>query len=199
LFCLFADDTGIFPQSSFSAYIEVSKPDGSDLSLRIAALFEILNMPDGVRTKKTLLSEELRRFCYVNGGLFAERLAPADFDTKMRKTLLDCANFDWNAISPAIFGAMFQGVMNPVQRREMGAHYTSEENILKLINPLFMDDLWREFDRLKTDHTALDRFHNKLASLRFLEIMRSRLIQFKERSDLRFWGCAFSKRGVQAA
>jgi hypothetical protein len=169
LFCLFSDDTGIFPQGSFSAYISESKQDGSDLSHRIANLFEVLNMADDVRVKKTLLSEELRRFRYINGGLFAARLAPADFDTKMRQTLLDCADFDWNAISPAIFGAMFQGVMNPLQRREMGAHYTSEENILKLINPLFMDELWKEFDRVKTDPTALERFHDKIARLKFLD------------------------------
>ncbi|MDR0999947.1 MAG: N-6 DNA methylase [Clostridiales bacterium] len=169
LFCLFADDTGIFPQDSFSVYVEASKPDGSDLSHRISDLFEVLNMPEEVRAKKTLLSEELRRFRYVNGGLFAERLAPADFDAKMRQALLDCANFDWNAISPAIFGAMFQGVMDKGQRREMGAHYTSEENILKLINPLFLDELWAEFDRVKTDPIALERFHDKLADLRFLD------------------------------
>jgi hypothetical protein len=169
LFCIFADDTGIFPQDSFSAYIEASKPDGSDLSHRISNLFEVLNMPEEARAKKTLLSEELRHFRYVNGGLFAERLAPADFNEKMRRTLLNCADFDWNAISPAIFGAMFQGVMNPVQRREMGAHYTSEENILKLINPLFMNDLWKEFDRVKTDPAALERFHEKISRLNFLD------------------------------
>ncbi len=105
LFCLFSDDTGIFPQGSFSDYIAESKQDGSDLSHRIADLFEVLNMPDDVRAKKTLLSDELRRFRYINGGLFEARLAPADFDAKMRQTLLDCADFDWNAISPAIFGA----------------------------------------------------------------------------------------------
>jgi len=111
----------------------------------------------------------LKQFRYVNGGLFAERLAPADFDAKMRQTLIDCANFDWNTISPAIFGAMFQGVMDKNQRREMGAHYTSEENILKLINPLFLDDLWKEFDRVKTDPNALERFHTKLGQLKFLD------------------------------
>jgi hypothetical protein len=78
-------------------------------------------------------------------------------------------NFDWNKISPAIFGAMFQGVMDKGQRRELGAHYTSEENILKLINPLFMDDLWKEFDRVKTDPAALERFHEKISRLNFLD------------------------------
>ncbi len=169
LFCLFADDTGIFPQDSLFGYIENSKPDGSDLSDRIARLFEVLNMPEDVRAKKTLLSDELKQFRYINGGLFATVLPLADFDTTMRQALLDCLHFDWNKISPAIFGAMFQGVMDKSQRRELGAHYTSEENILKLINPLFMDELWREFDRVKTDPTALDRFHDKISRLTFFD------------------------------
>ena len=169
LFCLFADDTGIFPSDSFINYIEASKTDGSDLSDRITRLFDVLNMPEDVRTRRTLLTDELKQFRYVNGGLFAERLTLADFDAKMRQTLIDCANFDWNTISPAIFGAMFQGVIDKNQRREMGAHYTSEENILRLINPLFLDDLWKEFDRVKTDPTALERFHSKLGQLKFLD------------------------------
>jgi len=169
LFCLFADDTGIFPKDSLYHYFEQSKEDGSDLSHRIGALFEVLNMPEDVRAKKSLLSHELKQFRYINGKLFADRLPPADFNAKMRQTLLDCLYFDWNKISPAIFGAMFQGVMDKAKRREMGAHYTSEENILKLINPLFLDDLWKEFDKVKTDPAALDRFHDKIANLKFLD------------------------------
>ena len=169
LFCLFADDTGIFPQDSLLLYLENSKPDGSDLSDRIGRLFEVLNMPQELRAKRTLLSDELKQFQYINGGLFQNILPMAEFDAKMRQTLLGCIEFDWNKISPAIFGAMFQGVMDKDQRRELGAHYTSEENILKLINPLFMDDLWKEFDRVKTAPAALDRFHEKIAKLKFLD------------------------------
>lgn len=169
LFCMFADDTGIFPQDSLFRYIEQSKPDGSDLSDRIGKLFEVLNMPPEVREKRTLLSDELKQFRYINGGLFGSLLPSAEFDTKMRQTLLDCVNFDWNKISPAIFGAMFQGVMDKDKRREMGAHYTSEENILKLINPLFLDELWKEFDRVKTDPAGLNRFHEKVSRLKFLD------------------------------
>ncbi|MCL1995956.1 MAG: hypothetical protein FWG63_07115 [Defluviitaleaceae bacterium] len=169
LFCLFAEDTGIFPQGSLFGYIEKSKDDGSDLSHRISDLFEVLNTPQEVRAKKTLLSDELKQFQYINGGLFEKILPRADFNAKMRQTLLDCLDFDWNTISPAIFGAMFQGVMDKAKRREMGAHYTSEENINKLINPLFMDNLWAEFDIVKTDPSALDHFHNKIASLKFLD------------------------------
>lgn len=169
LFCMFADDTGIFPQDNFLRYIEGSKPDGSDLSDRVSKLFEVLNMPEGIREKRTLLADDLKQFRYINGGLFADLLPSAEFDAKMRQTLLDCVSFDWNKISPAIFGAMFQGVMDKDQRRELGAHYTSEDNILKLINPLFLDGLWQEFDRVKTSPAALDSFHNKIARLKFLD------------------------------
>ncbi len=169
LFCLFADDTGIFPDSSFANYIENSREDGSDLSSRLAQLFEILNCSDVIRAKRKLLTPTLLQFRYINGGLFAQSLPFADFNAKMRQTLLDCCAFDWNKISPAIFGAMFQGVMDKKQRRELGAHYTSEENILKLINPLFMDALWREFDRVKAVPARLDAFHHKIASLKFLD------------------------------
>ena len=169
LFCLFADDTGIFPQDSLYNYFEKSKPDGSDLSERISKLFEILDMPQDVREKRTLISDELKQFRHINGKLFKDHLPSAEFNAKMRQTLLECLDFDWGIISPAIFGAMFQGVMDARQRREMGAHYTSEENILKLVNPLFMDDLWQEFDRVKTDPAALDRFHDKTAQLKFLD------------------------------
>ncbi|MCL2796489.1 MAG: class I SAM-dependent DNA methyltransferase [Firmicutes bacterium] len=169
LFCLFAGDTGIFPKGNFYYYIHDSREDGSDLSHRISDLFEVLNMPPETRAKKTLLSDELKAFRYINGGLFEKILPKADFDAKMRKTLLECREFDWSRISPAIFGAMFQGVMDATKRREMGAHYTSEENILKLINPLFLDELWREFERVKTDPAALSRFHDKIARLKFLD------------------------------
>lgn len=169
LFCLFADDTGIFPDSSFANYIENSREDGSELSSRLAQLFEILNCSDVIRAKRKLLTPTLLQFRYINGGLFAQSLPFADFNAKMRQTLLDCCAFDWNKISPAIFGAMFQGVMDKKQRRELGAHYTSEENILKLINPLFMDALWREFDRVKAVPARLDAFHHKIASLKFLD------------------------------
>ncbi|MZQ75190.1 MAG: N-6 DNA methylase [Peptoclostridium sp.] len=169
LFCLFADDTGIFEKNIFFDYIENSKEDGSDLAFRIARLFEVLDMPDEQRTKHTMLSDELKRFRYINGKLFEEPLPFADFDHKMRKMLLECCALDWGYISPAIFGAMFQGVMNPKERRELGAHYTSEENILKVIRPLFLDELWKEFEHIKGDSKQLQLFHDKLGKLRFLD------------------------------
>lgn len=169
LFCLFADDTGIFEKNIFFDYISNSKEDGSDLSTRIARLFEVLDTPHEQRVKQVLLSEELKRFEYINGNLFTERLSFADFDQKTRKILLECCYVDWGYISPAIFGAMFQGVMNPEERRELGAHYTSEENILKVIKPLFLDELWEEFERIKGNSKKLALFHEKLSKLKFLD------------------------------
>ena len=169
LFCLFADDTGIFEQNIFFDYVSQSKPDGSDLSFRLGKLFEVLDTPPEERAKQILLSDDLKRFAYVNGSLFSEKLSLADFDLHMRKILLDCATLDWGFISPAIFGSIFQGVMNPEERRELGAHYTSEENILKLIKPLFLDKLWDEFEKIRGNSKQLEQFHEKLGDLKFLD------------------------------
>ena len=141
LFCLFADDTGIFqPTQAFRLWLdERTAPDGSDLGPQLAQLFQVLNQDLPFRPKT--LDEQLRAFPYVNGRLFEEMLPLAAFDAKMRDTLLDCCALDWAAISPAIFGALFQSIMDDKARRNLGAHYTSEENILKLIKPLFLDEL----------------------------------------------------------
>ncbi|MCC5911786.1 MAG: class I SAM-dependent DNA methyltransferase [Clostridiaceae bacterium] len=167
LFCLFADDTGIFEKGSFQKYISESKEDGSDLSMRIMLLFSILDTPKDQRM--TNLSEELNRFRYINGHLFSEKLPPAFFDKKMRQIILECCDFNWSEISPAIFGAMFQGIMDQDKRRELGAHYTSEENIMKVIGPLFLDDLYDEFERSKNTIKELNLFHDKIANLKFLD------------------------------
>jgi len=169
LFCLFANDTSIFPKGNLYNYVQKSNVDGSDLSDRISRLFQTLNMDEAERAARKGLSEELKQFRYINGKLFDRILPSPDFDQNMRLILLDCLLFQWHKISPAIFGAMFQGVMDTKQRRELGAHYTSEENILKLINPLFMDELYTEFNKVKADPAALDHFHNKIAGLKFLD------------------------------
>ena len=136
LFCLFAEDTTIFNKQQFQDYIEQrTSEDGSDLASRLQELFQVLNTPKEKRFKN--LDEQLADFPYVNGKLFEESLPTASFDSKMRQALLDCCYQDWSKISPAIFGSMFQSVMNPKERRNLGAHYTSETNILKLIKPLF--------------------------------------------------------------
>jgi len=168
LFCLFAEDTGLFDRESFRLYIENrTAPDGSDLGLHLARLFEVLDTPPELRQAN--LDETLAAFPHVNGELFAERLGFADFNREMRNALLSCTRFDWSKISPAIFGSLFQAVMQPKERRQMGGHYTSERDILKVVRSLFLDDLRAEFERVKKNRTHLAQFHAKLGSLRFFD------------------------------
>ncbi|TRT71287.1 MAG: class I SAM-dependent DNA methyltransferase [Microcystis sp. M_OC_Ca_00000000_S217Cul] len=168
LFCLFADDTGIFNKGIFWEYIDLhTKEDGSDLAMHIDAIFQVLNTPEEKRLKN--LDENLTQFPYINGKLFEESLPLAAFDSKMRVMLLEACAFDWGKISPAIFGSMFQAVMNPKERRNLGAHYTSEKNIQKVIKPLFLDDLSREFEKVKGNRNKLLEFQKKIANLYFLD------------------------------
>ena len=174
VFCLFADDTGIFePRDIFLDFLETrTREDGSDLGLWLSRLFQVLDTPED--TRQRALDEDLARFPYVNGDLFHGPLRIPDFDAPMRQALLDACRFDWTAISPAIFGALFQSVMEPAERRSQGAHYTTERNILKVIEPLFLDDLRAEFARLKArkdTHRRLElhRFQQRLGKLRFLD------------------------------
>ncbi len=168
LFLLFAEDTTIFNKQQFQEYLEQrTAEDGSDLASKLQELFQVLNTAKENRFKN--LDEQLDDFPYVNGKLFEENLPTASFDTKMRQALLDCCYIDWSKISPAIFGSMFQSVMNPKERRNLGAHYTSETNILKLIKPLFLDDLWKEFESIKDNKNKLPEFHKKLSTLKFLD------------------------------
>ena len=168
LFLLFAEDTTIFNKQQFQDYIEQrTSDDGSDLASKLQELFQVLNTAPANRFKN--LDEQLADFPYVNGKLFEEILPSASFDTKMRQALLDCCYIDWSKISPAIFGSMFQSVMNPKERRNLGAHYTSETNILKLIKPLFLDNLWETFESIKSNKNKLPEFHRKLSTLKFLD------------------------------
>lgn len=173
LFCLFADDTGIFePKDILLDFIQNrTQADGSDLGARLNELFEVLNTPEDKRYKT--LDEDLNQFPYINGDLFAERLRTPAFDAAMRLLLIEACEFKWEAISPAIFGALFQSVMNKQERRALGAHYTTEKNILKLIQPLFLDELREEFERAKAlkrgRANALEALHDKIASLTFFD------------------------------
>lgn len=168
LFCLFADDTGIFARHAFHELIaQRTSPDGADLGQWLAQLFQTLNTDTDKRQKT--LDAQLAEFPYVNGRLFAEPLPLAAFDAKMRALLLDASTLDWSRISPAIFGSMFQSVMDSKARRNLGAHYTSEKNILKVIGPLFLDELKAELDRIGMHEAKLKAFHGKLARLKFLD------------------------------
>ena len=174
VFCLFADDTGIFePRDIFLDLLETrTREDGSDLGGCLARLFQVLNTP--VNQRQAKLDEDLARFPYVNGDLFKTQLTIADFDADMRAALIDACQFDWSAVSPAIFGALFQSVMEPVERRAQGAHYTTEKNILKVIEPLFLDDLRAEFKRLRERRdtrrrSELTAFHKRLGEMKFFD------------------------------
>lgn len=168
LFCLFADDTGIFEKDIFLDFIQNrTSSDGSDLAAKLTELFQVLNTPEDKRPKT--LDESLSIFPYINGKLFEEQLLVASFDREMRRILFESCYLDWGKVSPAIFGSLFQSVMDSELRRNLGAHYTSEKNILKLINPLFMDELWAEFDRVKNNIRKLKEFHDEIADLKLLD------------------------------
>ena len=174
VFCLFADDTGIFePRDIFLDFVETrTGEDGADLGPWLAQLFQVLDTPETGRA--ATLDEDLARFPYIDGALFEDSLRIPSFDAAMRAALLDACRFDWSNISPAIFGALFQSVMDPAERRARGAHYTTEKNILKVIEPLFLDDLRAEFERLKRRRDSrrrpeLLRFQDRLGKLRFFD------------------------------
>ncbi len=174
VFCFFADDTGIFePRDIFLDLLENrTREDGSDLGGWLAQLFQVLNTPADRRSKH--LDEDLVRFPYVNGDLFRDPLLIPSFDAPMRQRLIDACHFNWSDISPAIFGSLFQSVMEKDERRAQGAHYTTEQNILKVIEPLFLDDLRAEFRRLKSRHDTrripeLIAFQLRLGDLRFFD------------------------------
>jgi hypothetical protein len=174
VFCLFADDTGIFePRDLFLDFLENrTHEDGSDLGGWLATLFQTLDTPE--KNRGSRLDEDLTRFPYIDGHLFAGRLRIPDFDSAMRTKLMEACRFDWSGISPAIFGSLFQFVMNREERRQQGAHYTTEKNILKVISPLFLDELREEFERLKSlknryRRAKLEAFHKKMGEMRFFD------------------------------
>lgn len=168
LFCLFAEDTALFERRLFQDYLEQrTSEDGSDLGMHLAQLFQVLDTPPEKRLKT--LDEQMATFPYVNGQLFGEMLPIAACDRAMRETLLDCCSLDWSRISPAIFGSLFQSIMDTTARRNLGAHYTGETNILKLIGPLFLDELWAEFHKVKRNRNQLFEFLKKLSKLTFLD------------------------------
>ncbi len=168
LFLLFAEDTAIFEKRLFTEFIEdKTHEDGGDVGSKLAELFQVLNTPQNKRLKN--LDESVNAFPYVNGRLFEESLFIVSFDAKMREALLECCYLDWSKISPAIFGSLFQSIMDKAHRRNLGAHYTSEGNILKLIKPLFLDELYEKFEKVKKNKTKLQEFHKELSTLNFFD------------------------------
>ena len=174
VFCLFADDTGIFEQDLLLNLIDDRmREDGSDVGGWLCQLFDVLNTPEAER--QTILDRDLAKFPYINGDLFKGAVPPPAFDLGLREALLDAANFDWSRISPAIFGALFQSVLDSGERRRSGAHYTTEQNILKVIEPLFLDQLRADFEQIKARvpgrgrARALRQLQQRIANLTVLD------------------------------
>jgi len=173
VFCLFADDTGAFPSKDmFLEYLQTrTTEDGTDMRGKLSGLFEILNTTEDARNKNE--DEDLLAFPYINGSLFEDNTRVPPFTSAMRDSLIEASKFDWSPISPAIFGSLFQSVMNAKERRAKGAHYTTEKNIMKVIGPLFLDELSAEFEHAKTltrgKNNALDKLIDKLSSLTFFD------------------------------
>ena len=174
LFCFFAEDTDIFPQANqmTSALKATTQEDGSDVAHFFEQLFLALSFPANA-PERAGLPNTFQQFPYVNGGLFQERIVVPQFNARARRLLLECGNMEWRDISPVIFGSMFQAVMDPEQRRSMGAHYTSEKNIFKVLRPLFLDALHEEFEQIQQKKqgkkAALQAYHTRIASLGFLD------------------------------
>lgn len=168
LFCLFADDTGVWDnRGAFHTWVaSMTREDGSDLGSQLAYLFQVLNTPTKDRPRK--LDEQMAQFTYINGDLFAETLPVATCTAAARDALLEACKFNWTAISPAIFGSMFQNVMNATERRQLGAHYTTEANILKTIRPLFLDELTEALEKADSK-PKLRALLDSLTRLTFLD------------------------------
>ena len=173
VFCLYAEDAGIFTHDQFHDFLVTY--EAKDLRRALRDLFEVLNTPQEQRSK--YLQEELKAFPYTNGGLFAEEIEIPQFTEELKQTLLQNASldFDWSEISPTIFGAVFESTLNPETRRSGGMHYTSIENIHKVIDPLFLNALRHELDDILEEKVERQRkrklsdYQMKLASLTFLD------------------------------
>ena len=176
VFCLYAEDAGVFAPNQFHDYL--ARYDAADFGERLEKLFEVLNTPEDKRSLS--LNEQMKAFPYTNGGLFAATIQVPPFTDELRALILEKASlgFNWSNISPTIFGALFESTINPETRKKGGMHYTSIENIHKVIGPLFLDDLKHELEgclrkrQHETDASQRQRlvnFQDKLASLRFLD------------------------------
>ena len=173
VFCLYAEDAGVFAHDQFHDYLVGY--EAKDMRSALIRLFEVLNTPEENRSR--YLMDDLKAFPYTNGGLFAEEIEIPQFTDDLRQTLLQHASldFDWSEISPTIFGAVFESTLNPETRRSGGMHYTSIENIHKVIDPLFLNDLRQELDEILEEkierqrNKRLDAYQTKLASLTFLD------------------------------
>jgi hypothetical protein len=167
LFLLFGDDTGMWEKNLFLKLVMGTKEDGTDVGSKLDSLFQVLNSPSGKRPKD--LDVGLRNFPYVNGGIFAEKISVIDFSKKMRVALVEVANYDWTTINPTIFGALFQMIKSKEARAELGEHYTSEENINKIVYPLFLDELQQRLADSWDSKKELKKLRLDLAKIKILD------------------------------
>lgn len=201
LFLLFGDDTGLWDERGlfYDLLADHTRSDGEDTGALLARLFQVLDTPKDRRQAN--LPAHLAAFPYVNGELFRERIDLADFCPKMRQMLLDACTLDWGAVSPAIFGSMFQAVMDETERRNLGAHYTSEANILKALGPLFLDELHAMREAAKDSKAKLQQFLDLLPRLRFLDPACGSgnflLLAFRELRRLELDALAEQQKGQQ--
>jgi len=167
LFLMFGDDTGMWERNLVKSLILKTKEDGSDIGKTFDNLFTVLNTAEKERDKK--LDQHLMKCPYVNGGIFSEEIATIDFNRKMRGALIDVANYDWASINPTIFGAMFQLIKSKDERRELGEHYTSEENINKIVYPLFLDELQERLASAWDSKKELRKLRQDLAKIKIFD------------------------------
>jgi hypothetical protein len=173
VYCLFAEDTGIFQPNIFRRYLEEkTNIDGSDVGSKLTELFQIMDTK--IENRQSNLDEDLHIFPYINGDLFSEDMTIPSLTSEMRKKIINCCSLDWSKVSPALFGSLFQTVLDINEQRDEGAHYTSEKNILKTIKPLFLDYLYAKLQKLKDDRSTqkisrLKAFHEEISKLNFLD------------------------------
>jgi len=174
VFCFFADDIGIFEKNAMRRYLEENtKSDGGDIGNKLSNIFDVLDTPDGTsgsnNERQAGMDDTLKSLPWVNGGMFKGHVDVVFGSKDIRDMVLKCMEFDWSAVSPAIFGSMFQSVMNEKERHDLGAHYTSETNILKVINGLFLEELKHELEVAATNKERLNALWEKIAHITLLD------------------------------
>jgi len=168
LFCYFAEDSNIFEDNLFTNTLSShTQVDGSDVDSYLERLFDVFNTDD--KDREVNLPEYLKAFPYVNGGLFRDKHPLPKFTTKSRNIMIDIGGLDWSEINPDIFGSMIQAVVTPEHRGDMGMHYTSVPNIMKVMHPLFLDELQEEFEKAKSNTKKLNLLHLRLQNLKIFD------------------------------
>jgi hypothetical protein len=167
LFCFFAEDTNIFNKSQFThSIINHTQEDGSDLHTHFERLYQVMNTPENQRRN---IPEFLNSFPYVNGGLFMNQHDIPQFSRKSRNAIIESGELDWSVINPDIFGSMIQAVITPEHRGGLGMHYTSVPNIMKVIEPLFLNDFYEEFESSKGNSKRLLQLLNRIWNTKYFD------------------------------